>query len=88
MNFYHRIQALQTIVSDVKQHGKNGMRSYAKLVEEKDQEYKTELNNLFRKITSHINEKNQSGSFRDKNIINDLTGKVRFLEQVIMSLKS
>ncbi len=66
----------------MKKREKKGVQSYIQLVEEKDQEYKNELNNLFRKISAHIQNKQHSTNNSDKKLIHELTAKVRFLEQV------
>eukprot|EP00794_Sanderia_malayensis_P008863 gene8863-9812_t len=81
-----RVQVLQSVVNDLKKREVNGMQSYAKLMEEKDHEYKNELNNLFTKISTHINNnqtqiQQTSTSAKDKTVIHELRKKVLFLEQ-------
>ena len=80
--FVNRLKSLETIVNEVKKSKNYNNGDYAALMEEKDQEYKTELKKFLTKVKSHIEESSSGSHPENGKLLDEIRKKLKSVEQV------
>ena len=76
------MKSLEAVVNELKQNKNFGNGDYAALMEEKDQEYKTELKNFLLKVKTHIEENSTGAHPGNSKLMEEIRKKLKSVEQV------